>query len=454
MERRRIRSVVVLLAVVVLGQSLTVAARRVESDGEAPAVIPAGAEPVVSDTLLAEGRVLRATVSPDSFSPPAHTLYGESGVDDPFEGRLLAVGSAFSEGGNVLPTSEIGGFRVAELGGRSVAVGHDRAWTWVTWTLPNCTAVCQGYAAGRNLSEQEVLEAARGATADRSAPAAATVPAGMQVLVTARLDLRDFGAPTSQLVSWLWKGDPVAFRVTPGVDVATLMRFWVDGGTEEVRDRSAAVGEIARVGFGGDLVGRAWAESGRSFLVLTTRLLVDDVDRFVAGLRGARAGEWEALRARVLDVSNGIVTRGCDAAGGSFTAVGREEGRYRWGVAFGAGRGVACNVILTPDRVSLGLGGFTRPPPRAVSVTTTAIGGATDPVGLFVLGVAPAGTDRVRLDVADGRRVEAEMSATGPAPGERYYAGFVEGTVRVRPTVVALSGAGAEVARAPGGAPA
>jgi hypothetical protein len=72
--------------------------------------------------------------------------------------------------------------------------------------------------------------------------------------------------------------------------------------------------------------------------------------------------------------------------------------------------------------------------------------GVTDPAGLFVLGVAPAGSARVRLDLADGRQVDAELAATGPAPGERYYAGFVEGTAR-RPTVVALNGAGAEIAR-------
>ncbi len=84
---------------------------------------------------------------------------------------------------------------------------------------------------------------------------------------------------------------------------------------------------------------------------------------------------------------------------------------------------------------------------------THGVGGATDPVGLFVLGAAPSGTARVRLDVADGRQIDAELAAVGPAPGERYYAAFVEGTVRTRPTVVALNGAGAEIARAAGGAP-
>ena len=456
MERRRIRSVAVLLAIVFLAQAATLAARRDEKAPVGGALAP-GAEPVVSDLLLSEGRVLAATVTPDAFSPPAHALYGEAGRADPLTGRMLAIGSALGQAGAVVPTSETPGFRLLELGNRSVAVGHDRSWAWVTWKLPNCTEVCQGYAAGRNLSEGEVVDAARAATVAGPSPtvAAAGVPAGLSLLLTARLDLTGFQAPRAQSVSWMWEGDVVGFSVVPDAGLSLLLRFWVDGGPAEVRARPGSAGEVARVGYGGDLVARAWSEGGRSLLVVSTRLTFDDFDRFVAGLRVARAGEWEALRSRVLDVtSDGLVDQ-CRRGGGSYTAVGRQEGRYRWAVGFGADpRNLLCDVILTPDRSSLGLSGFARPAPRAVSVTTKGIGGATDPVGLFVAGVAPAGTARVRLEVADGRQVDAELAAVGPAPGERYYAAFVEGTVRVRPTVVALNGAGAEIARAAGGAPA
>ena len=441
---------------VVVVQLVTVVARR-GGDPPGGVALEPGAEPVLSDALLSEGRVLRASVTRETFSPPAHAVYGEPARDDPLDGRMLVVGSAFSDGGAVVPTSETSGFRLAELGNRSVAVGHDRAWTWVTWKLPNCAATCQGYAAGRRLSEAEVADAARATTADRNAPAVAPsgLPPGLAPLVTARLDLADLAAPAAASVSWLWEGTFVGFNVVPDARLATLLRFWVDGGPVEVRGRPGAAGEVARVSFGVDLVARAWSEGGRSLLVVSDRLSFDDFDRFVTGLRVARAGEWEALRSRVLDVSSETLVDQC-RAGGPFTAIGRREDRYRWAVGFGTGprnQFASCHVILTPDRSSLGGGGFTRPAPRAISVTTTGVSGATDPVGLFVVGVAPAGTARVRLDVADGRQVDAELAPAGPAPGERYYATFVSGVVRIRPTVVALNGAGAEIARAPGGAP-
>jgi hypothetical protein len=457
LERRRIRSVAVLLAMVVVVQAVTVVARK--SDDEAPArvALAPGSEPVVSDVLLSEGRVLRATVARDAFSPPAHAVYGEAGRADPLTGRMLAIGSAFGDAGAIVPTSESPGFRLVELGDRSVAVGHDRSWAWVTWKLPNCTGVCQAYAAGRNLSEAEVVDAARAATVTGSTPtvAATAVPAGLTLLLTARLDLKSFDAPRAQSVTWLWEGAVVGFIVVPDSGLALLLRFWLDGGAAEVRDRPGSAGEVARVGSGGDIVGWAWSEAGRSLLVVSNRLSFDDSDRLLDGLRVAAPGEWDALRSRVLDVSGEALIDQCRGAGGSFTAVGRQEGRYRWAVGFGGEpRNLLCDVIVTPDRSSLGLGGFPRAAARALSVTTKAVGGATEPVGLFVAGVAPAGTARVRLDVADGRQVDAELAATGPAPGERYYAAFVEGTVRIRPAVVALNGAGAETARAAGGAPA
>ena len=456
MQRRRIRSVAVLLAMVLVAQLVAVVARQDGRGGPEPVALAPGADRVVSDVLLTEGRVLRASVTRDAFSPPAHAVYGESGRADPLTGRMLTIGSAFADAVPVVPTSETPEFRLVELGDRSVAVGHDRSWTWVTWRLPNCTAVCQGYAAGRNLSEGEVVAAARAATVTGNTPTvpAQAVPAGLTLLLTARLDLRSFDAPRTQSVSWLWEGAVVGFNVAPDAGLALLLRFWVDGGAVEVRDRRGSAGEVARVGYGGDIVARAWSEGGRSLLLVSNRLSFDDFDRFVAGVRVAGAGEWEALRNRVLDVSGEALVEPCRAAGGAYTAVGRQEGRYRWAVGFSAdARNLLCDVILTPDRSSLGLSGFPRPAPRSISVTTKGIGGATDPVGLFLAGVAPAGTGRVRLDVADGRQIDAELAAVGPAPGERYYAAFVEGAVRTRPTVVALNGAGAEIARAAGGAP-
>ncbi|MDP1804709.1 MAG: hypothetical protein Q8K72_06050, partial [Acidimicrobiales bacterium] len=273
MERRRIRGVAVLLAVTFVAQAVAVVARLGE-DVPARVALRPGAEQVVSDVLLSEGRVLRAAVTGDAFSPPAHAVYGESGRADPLSGRMLVIGSAFGDAGPVVPTSETPGFRLVALGDRSAAVGHDRSWAWVTWTLPNCTGFCHGYAAGRNLTEAEVVTAASAATVAGSAPAVAatSVPAGLTLLLTARLDLKGLDAPRAQSVMWLWDGAIVGFGVVPDAGLALLLRFWIDGGPVEVRDRPGAAGEVARVGYAGDMVARAWSEGGRSLLLTANRL--------------------------------------------------------------------------------------------------------------------------------------------------------------------------------------
>jgi hypothetical protein len=453
----RVRLVGGLLAVVLVGQAFVVTSRLSDEAVSGEALGP-GTERVVSDRLLSEGRVVRATVTRDEFRPPAHALYGEAGRGDPLAGRMLAVGSGFHDNVPVFPTVKTPGFRAVDLGGRKGAVGRDRAWTWVTWDLPDCTDECQGYTVGRNLSEGEVLAAARGATADTSAPAiaAAALPAGMSLLLTERLDLDGFLSPGGQFVSWQDGDRGVVVRVAPDARLAPLLRFWVDGPPTRVRSQTGSAGSVARVGLAGDRYrGRAWSEGGRSLLVLSVGLSSAELDRFVAGLRAAGAGEWEMLRSRVLDISSQMAIAGCDDREQAYTAIGRHEGRYRWAVGLKVGardQFSTCETIVTPDRRSLSSGGSSRPP-GPLSVSTSGIGGATDPIGLFVMGIAPPGTARVRAEVAGGRTVDAELADTGPRPGERYYAVFVEGDIRRKPTMVATDSGGTELARVVGGAP-
>ena len=448
--------VAALLAVLAVAQAAAVVSRLGEGDyvGLRP-----DTERVVSDALLSEGRVVRATTHPERFRPPAQALYGEAARDDPLEGRMLAVGSGFHDNVPVFPTAKTPGFRTLDLDGRKVAVGRDRAWTWVTWDLPDCTDECQGYTAGRNLSEAAVLAAARGATADLSEPriAEAALPAGVSLLLTVPLHLDGLVSAGDQFVSWRAGGGGAVLRVARDPRVAIAYRFWVDGGPARVRGQAGAAGSMAGLGEGGGghVQGRAWSEAGRALLVLTSRRSGDEIDRFVRALRTAEAGEWDRLRSRVLDIDSDTMIEDCYTPGEPFTAVGRHEGRYRWAVGFRAGRQsqfAACEIIVTPDRRSHSSGGGPRPAQGALSVSTMGIGGATDPIGLFMMGAAPAGTAAVRVHVPDGRTMDAELADVGPSPGERYYAVFVEGDIRRKPAVVALDRTGAELARVPGGA--
>ena len=454
---RRAAPVAGLLGVLTVAQAAAVVSRL--GDGHHVSLRP-DTERVVSDELLSTGRVVRATIHPERFRPPAQALYGEAGRDDPLEGPMLAVGSGFHDNVPVFPTAKTPGFRTLDLDGRTVAVGRDRAWTWVTWDLPDCTDECQGYTAGRNLSEEEVLAAARGATADRSAPRIAdgALPAGVSLLLTVPLHMDGLISAGDQIVSWREEGGGAVLAVARDPRVAVAYRFWIDRGPARIRGQTGAAGSMARLGEGGGgrLQGRAWSEGGRALLLLTSSRSGDQIDRFVRGLRTADAGEWDRLRSRVLDIDSDTMIEDCYTPGEPFTAVGRHEGRFRWAVGFRAGRQnqvATCEVILTPDRRSHSSGGGPRPAPGALSVSTLGIGGATDPIGLFVMGGVPAGATAVRVHVADGHTVDAELAGVGPSPGERYYAVFVEGDIRRKPAVVALDRSGAELARVPGGAP-
>ena len=301
-------------------------------------------------------------------------------------------------------------------------------------------------------SEADVLTAARGATADRDAPTvlADALPPGMGPLVTGKLDLGGFSLPSAQVVSWTSAKGGLTLTAVSDERLAVLLRFWIDGGPVRLRDQAGSAGKTADVGLGGPYDGRAWSESGHTVLVVSYRLSGRELDRFVTSLRSARAGEWEQVRSRVLDVSSEEAVDGCSARDEPLVAVGRREGRYRWAVGFNVSRRnqfMHCQVLLTPDGDSLSSGGGQRPTAGGLSVTTSGIGGATDPVGLFVMGIAPPRTTRVLVQLADGRTVDAEVADEGPEPGERYFASFLEGDLRAGPTLVALDGSGAELGR-------
>ena len=79
----------------------------------------------------------------------------------------------------------------------------------------------------------------------------------------------------------------------------------------------------------------------------------------------------------------------------------------RWTVGFRMGRGnqfAYCEVILTPPAGRTAAARRTASHARNLSVATSGVSGATDPVGLFVIGVAPAGTAPLRVEFADARR--------------------------------------------------
>ena len=457
MRLRPIPSLVALLAVVVVCQVSVLALRLGDPDDAGGAALVPGPGMVVSDALLVDGQVSRATVTSDRYRPPSHYLYGEAGVSDLFAGRLLAVGSAFDDSVPMVPTAKTPGFRAVDLDGRKAAVGRDRVWTWVTWDLPDCTDECQGYAVGRNLSEEEVLSAARGASADRSKPAIATaaLPDGMTLLLTGGVDLDGFSMRSAQVVSWASGGGGLILRAAPDEKLALLVRFWIDGKPTRIRGAAGSAGSVAKVGYvGAATTGRAWSEGGRTLVVLGNGLTDRAIDRFIAGLRPERAGEWDEVRSRVLDISSEAVMQRCYDRDEPFVAVGRREGHYRWAVGFSEGREnryAFCYILLTPDDRSLGSAGVSRPIPGKLSVGTTGLGGARDPVGVFVIGVAPPRTARVQAVHADGRTIDAQLADQGPTPGERWFAAFLEGDLRTKPTLVARDGAGVELDRSAGG---
>jgi hypothetical protein len=153
-------------------------------------------------------------------------------------------------------------------------------------------------------------------------------------------------------------------------------------------------------------------------------------------------------------VSSDTVVERCALRGRRLVAVGRREDDYQWGVAFGVGPKdfSHCNVILAAgDGGSLTAGGGPFPAAGRISVST--FGQGRDPSGLFVVGIAPPRTERVDAVLPDGRVFDAVLADEGPQPGQRYYAVFLEGEARPKPTLVAFDGSGSELARVRVGAP-
>lgn len=213
---------------------------------------------------------------------------------------------------------------------------------------------------------------------------------------------------------------------------------------------------LARSGtFGGQSDGRAWAEGGRALIVTGRGVSPRALDRFVRALRSAGPGEREQLRSRVLDASSAMVIEQCATRGEPLVAVGRRESGFRWAVGFGVGgqsQFSHCDVVLTASGPgSLGSAGGPRPAAGSISVATFGVGGQ-EPDGLFVVGVAPPRTKRVDAVLADRRVIKAELADEGPDAGQRYYATFIQGDTRSKPTLIARDNSGAELSRVTVGA--
>jgi hypothetical protein len=263
----------------------------------------------------------------------------------------------------------------------------------------------------------------------------------------------------AEVVSWTSGAAGVVLRVAPDEKLAPLVRFWIDGRPARIRAQAASAGGVAKIGYDdGSSRGRAWAEGGRTLILLSRGLSARELDDVASGLRPAAPAEWEKVRGRVLDLSSDDAIKGCSDRDGPLVALGRQEaGRYRWTVGLRTGRASSfsfCATLLTPDDRSLASAGGARLTPGKLSISTLGEGGARDPIGLFLVGVAPPRTARVQAVTTDGRTVDAELADQGPGPGERWFAVFVEGNIRFKPAIVALDQSGAQLGRVPGGDPA
>lgn len=374
----------------------------------------------------------------------AQTLWADPAVADPLEGRMLLVGRTAAD--------DVEGH--FELNGRSVAVGAADAevrrfgrFVIVAWPVTNtgCDGCDQSVVvAGRNLSEDQVLAAARAARAREVLPSIDPVglPVGLRSFGTLP-NLADFGRVSAEfgLVKVLVGSIPVDLRIMDGDErLAPHLRFWIDG-------KSAVGPYSSNWAFGVRIVGRHTVLFRASPGDLDAELL----DAVVGSLHEVSAEEVADARRAATQRPVDEADR-CDLGPSideeiTFAGVIRDE---RWSLTMGVDSG---GYSFCAGSGSGGGGGPAPAPGQPDEIRVL----ATDAIGPYgeewlrvVGGDVPEQATKVKLTAGTAPPVEAQLSTEGPTSSRRWFAAAVYGEGPTGPfSVVAYDRAGRLLAAFP-----
>lgn len=152
------------------------------------------------------------------------------------------------------------------------------------------------------------------------------------MLFTRGMDLTRLRIATTQEVIRSPAAGEVSMFVAENEGFALLLRFWIDEAPNSLRGTAGSAGLLGLYGLDLPIEGRSWAEGGHTVLVTGSGIRSQDLDRFVGALRPARSGEWEHVRARVLDVPAEVAVRMCGPQGQSIVSIRSPRGALWVGV--------------------------------------------------------------------------------------------------------------------------
>lgn len=378
----------------------------------------------------------------------AQTIWAERAPGDPLRGRMLLVGrttlsdtdGAFALEGRPLELT----------GAKGAVVGRRGPLRLVTWPLPVSDCACDQAAvvAGRNLTEAEVVAAARGARPLQPRPSIApgALPDGLLSLGTLpALGLGDRWYGIAETIHVLIGPTVVELRIVDGDERLPLhLRFWIDDEATLEYEGSDHLNAVRSVG---------------RHMVLTrargTGVEAKRLDDVVGALHEAGAGEAAAAERRATERPVDAGDR-CDLGSAGpvpdeATFAGAVDGQ-RWTITLGTRDGRYFESCHGGSAGAGGGGGGPLPPPAAPDEVRFLGGMSTNgPGGRWLhvtAGDVPAGAAKVFVNVGDAPPVEAQVADHGPAPDRRWFAAAVVGEGPVESTsVVVYGGDGREIAR-------
>ncbi len=424
----------------------------VELTAPTPMLLPgpdAPPETTLTSINLPEKEELR---SPMSRGRSAQSIWADPERDDPMTGPMLLVGRTSIDDSHVeLPPELPLDGRPVDIGHPDALLGRQGALTVVTWPLPvpasiSCACTQVAVVAGRQLSDETVLAAARSARPldRRPSVTADGLPVGLRSLGTLPgLSHQYRWQPIVQRMEVLVADAIVELRVFEGDPrLAPHLQFWSAGHRDLFLPEAAAGRQVVVV------KQRNAAEPGQR-----------DLDALLDSLRPATEAEAMAAQRQALDRPTDAADR-CDEGPEITTSAATLAGAAgggRWTVTIGLVDGDSYSYCAAVDH-GTGFSGSVdgsslEPLSSAEQVRIIGKSVDTSPEGdllRMVFGDVPAAATRVQASIAGRPPVDAQLADTGPGPDRRWFAAADElPDSRAAPdiTVVAFDGEGREIAR-------
>ncbi len=407
--------------------------------------VSAPARPIIVDPLPDGWSVERAEVLDDGAGP-LQSLYLAPG-STPQHGPALAVGQFQQESGYT--TCKRGRVAGLELDGPAPATARLTKSGPLITIQGEINTDTPGYIFGRDLTEKQVIAAARAAHYAGFDPAeppaeigAGGLPAGFRRVATAPV------TPNAQRV-----GQVVRLTNADGTQRASIVAYDGDAAADLLTQFWSATVSKATCGYRNTATTRT---IGGTNVLLGGHTSPEIIQRIAANLTATDQQGFERFRAKIGEVPAAALLDCLGVAPGPDVIIEGTADGARWmlGMAPVGDQGFTCSgVVIAGQYTELGAGGLGPAMAAAGSHGIEVVAGPSSlirdgEVLTTVGGTVPSSTTRVVISTGTGVTTEATLATSG-APAQHYFAGFLRepGSFPPSPTIVAYDAGGAEVGR-------